>query len=133
MKFSERVDVQKVLGLLNPSSFDSSVYNDCNAILTRQREGIEIPACLIVFPSLDALQPSRSSVAQAARSSIDVIPCSPKATSIWPVILGVITSTNICFSLQLIWSAAGDIVSDLAMFACWPALPVTRVSQNLDA
>src|SRR5262249_11919596 len=41
-----------------------------------------IPGCLTVFPSFDSLQPSRSSVAQSARSSIDFMPCSPKATSI---------------------------------------------------
>src|SRR5450830_961463 len=35
-----------------------------------------IPACLMVFPSLDSLQPSRSSVAQSARSSMDLMPYS---------------------------------------------------------
>jgi hypothetical protein len=53
-----------------------------------------IPACLIVFPSLDSLQPSKSSVAQSARPSIDFIPCSPKATSIRVVTPGISLSPS---------------------------------------
>src|SRR5450755_154496 len=53
-----------------------------------------IPACLTVFPSLDSLQPLRSSVAQSARSSIDFIPCSPKATSIRVVTPGIFLSAS---------------------------------------
>ena len=53
-----------------------------------------IPACLMVFPSSDSLQPLRSSVAQSARSSIDFIPCSPKATSIRVVTPGISLSAS---------------------------------------
>jgi hypothetical protein len=51
--------------------------------------GSRMPACLIVFPFLDSLQPARSSVAQSARSSMDFMPCSPKVTSICVVIPGI--------------------------------------------
>src|ERR1039457_874926 len=63
-----------------------------------------IPACLMVFPSLDSLQPLRSSVAQSARSSIDFIPCSPKAASIRVVTPGIFlsaSSTASSFRLEL--------------------------------
>src|ERR1035437_4972835 len=61
-----------------------------------------MPVCLMAFPSLNSFQPSRSSVAQSARSSTDLMPCSAKATSIGVVTPGIslrVSSTPNTFRL----------------------------------
>jgi hypothetical protein len=48
-----------------------------------------MPSYRVLLPDLSSLQPQRASVAQAARSSSDLIPCSPNTTSISVVTPGI--------------------------------------------